>query len=90
MNNHVKWGFRQVSLETFWKNCKQRSKILFQQIWIGKEIGLFNPIEVDRIVEILEGDGYVLNSEVENAEIRITDKGKERLENNQIWLHHLR
>jgi predicted transcriptional regulator len=48
------------------------------------EIGLFNPAEVDRIVEILEGDGYVLNSEVEKAEIRITDKGKERLENNQI------
>jgi hypothetical protein len=32
----------------------------------------------------------VLNSEIEFAEIRITDKGKERLENNQIWLHYLR
>jgi hypothetical protein len=66
------------------KTANKGQKFFFNKYEIGKEIGLFNPVEVDRIVEILEGDGYVLNNEVENAEIRITDNGKERLENNQI------
>ena len=75
---------------TFLKKLQTSQNFFFSKYEIGKEIGLFNPAEVDRIIEILEGYGYVLNSEVENAEIRITDKGKERLENNQIWLRHLR
>ncbi len=76
-------AFDKFLLKLFEKTAKGQ-KFFFSKYDIGKEIGLFNSIEVDRIVEILEGDGYVLNSEVENAEIRITDKGKERLENNQI------
>ncbi len=76
-------AFDKFLLKLFEKTGKGQ-KFFFTKYDIGKEIGLFNPIEVDRIVEILEGDGYVLNSEVENAEIRITDKGKERLESNQI------
>ena len=77
-------AFDKFLLKLFEKTTNKGQKFFFSKYEIGKEIGLFNPIEVDRIVEILEGDGYVLNSEVENAEIRITDKGKERLENNQI------
>ncbi|HKQ21123.1 MAG TPA: hypothetical protein VJS91_03710 [Nitrososphaeraceae archaeon] len=81
MSNEV---FDKFLLKLFEKTANKGQKFFFSKYDIGKEIGLFNPAEVDRIVEILEGDGYVLNSEVENAEIRITDKGKERLENNQI------
>jgi hypothetical protein len=77
-------AFDKFLLKLFEKTANIGQKFFFSKYEIGKEIGLFNPAEVDRIVEILEGDGYVLNSEVENAEIRITDKGKERLENNQI------
>jgi hypothetical protein len=40
--------------------------------------------EVDRIVKILVGDGFVADNEVTDFKIRITDGGKKRLENNQI------
>ena len=77
-------AFDKFLLKLFEKTADKGQKSFFNKYEIGKEIGLFNPAEVDRIVEILQGDEYVLNSEVEFAEIRITDKGKERLENNQI------
>jgi hypothetical protein len=71
-------------LKLFEKNANKGQKFLFSKYEIGKETGLFNPSEVDRIVEILEGDECVLNSEVKSSDIRITDNGKERLEHNQI------
>ena len=77
-------AFDKFLLKLFEKTANRGQKSFFNKYEIGKEIGLFNPEEVDRIVEILQGDEYVLNSEIEFAEIRITDKGKERLENNQI------
>ncbi|HJR85751.1 MAG TPA: hypothetical protein VJ772_10350 [Nitrososphaeraceae archaeon] len=77
-------AFDKFLLKLFEKTANKGQKSFFNKYEIGKEIGLFNTTEVDRIVEILQGDEYVLNSEVEFAEIRITDKGKERLENNQI------
>ena len=77
-------AFDKFLLKLFEKTANKGQKLFFSKYEIGKEIGLFNPIEVDRIVEILKGDGYVIHSEVENTEIRITDKGKGRLENNQI------
>ncbi|HYY86805.1 MAG TPA: hypothetical protein VE594_06845 [Nitrososphaeraceae archaeon] len=77
-------AFDKFLLKLFEKTANKGQKLFFSRYEIGKEIGLFNPSEVDRIVEILKGDGYVLNNEVESAEIRITDKGKERLEHNQI------
>ena len=40
--------------------------------------------EVDRIVKILLGDGFVANNEGTDSKIQITEKGKKRLENNQI------
>ena len=77
-------AFDKFLLKLFEKTANKGQKSFFNKYEIGKEIGLFNRTEVDRIVEILQGDEYVLNSEIEFAEIRITDKGKERLENNQI------
>jgi len=77
-------AFDKFLLKLFEKTKIKGQKIFFSKYEIGKEIGLFNPSEVDRIVENLEGDGYVLNNEVKSGEIRITDKGKERLEHNQI------
>jgi hypothetical protein len=77
-------AFDKFLLKLFEKTANKGQKFFFNKYEIGKEMGIFNPSEVDRIVEILEGDGYVLTNEVKNAEIRITDKGKERLEHNQI------
>jgi hypothetical protein len=77
-------AFDKFLLKLFEKTANKGQKSFFNKYEIGKEIGLFSPTEVDRIVEILQGDEYVLNSEIEFEEIRITDKGKERLENNQI------
>jgi hypothetical protein len=76
--------FDKFLLKLFEKTANEGQKFFFNKYEIGKEIGLFNPTEVDRIVEILQADEYVLNNEVEFSGIRITDKGKERLENNQI------
>jgi Mn-dependent DtxR family transcriptional regulator len=75
-------AFDKFLLKLFEKTANKGQKFFFNKYEIGKEIGIFNPSEVDRIVEILEGDGYVLT--IKSAEIRITDKGKERLEHNQI------
>ena len=71
-------------LKLFEKTAGRGQKSYFSKYEIGKEIGLFDQAEVDRIAEILNGDGFVVNNEVEDSEIRLTDKGKKRLENNQI------
>jgi len=76
--------FDKFLLKLFEKPANKGQKFFFRKYGIEKEIGLFNPSEVDRIVEILEGDEYILISEVKSGDIRITDKGKERLEHNQI------
>ncbi|HXW12191.1 MAG TPA: hypothetical protein VD694_05470 [Nitrososphaeraceae archaeon] len=55
-------------MKLFEKTADKGQKFFFGKYEIGKEIGLFNPSEVDRIVEILQGDGYVLSSEVKSAE----------------------
>ena len=47
-------------------------------------MGLSDKQEVDRITEILHVDGFVSYNEVTLSKIRLTDKGKKRLENNQI------
>lgn len=77
-------AFDKFLLNLFEKTANKGQNFFFNKYEIGKEIGLFNSSEVDRIVEILEGDGFVLNNGVKTVEIRITDKGKERLEQNQI------
>lgn len=77
-------AFDNFLLKLFEKSADRGQKSFFSKYEIGKEIGLFDHNEVDRIVKILNGDGFVINNEVENSEIQITDKGKKRLENNQI------
>lgn len=77
-------AFDKFLLKLFEKTADRGQKSFFSKYEVGKEIGLFDQAEVDRIVKILHGDGFVINNEVENSEIQITDKGKKRLENNQI------
>ncbi len=55
----------------------------FNKYDIGKEIGLSDKQEVDRITEILYVDGFVSYDDT-HSKIQITSKGKKRLENNQI------
>jgi predicted transcriptional regulator len=55
-----------------------------QKYEIGKELGLLDTAEIDRVVNILVGDGFIANNEVTDSKIRITEEGKNRLENNQI------
>ena len=77
-------AFDRFLLKLFEKTADRGQKSYFSKYEIGKEIGLFDQAEVDRIAKILNGDGFLVNNEVEDSEIRITDKGKKRLENNQI------
>ncbi|HEY7695717.1 MAG TPA: hypothetical protein VH797_06445 [Nitrososphaeraceae archaeon] len=77
-------AFDKFLLKLFERTADKGQKFFFSKYEIGREIGLSSPSEVDRIVEILAGDGYVLNNKVKSEEIIITDKGKERLEHNQI------
>jgi len=56
----------------------------FNKYEIGKEIGLLDKSEIDRIVKILLGDGFVANNEGTDSKIQITDKGRKRLEYNQL------
>lgn len=77
-------AFDRFLLKLFEKTADRGQKSYFSRYEIGKEIGVFDQAEVDRIAKILHGDGFVVNNEVEDSEIRITDKGKKRLENNQI------
>ncbi|MFN2435180.1 MAG: hypothetical protein ABR515_07375 [Nitrososphaeraceae archaeon] len=77
-------AFDKFLLKLFEKTADRGQKSFFSKYEIGKEVGLFDRPEVDRIAKILIGDGFVVNNEVEDSEIRITDKGKKRLENNQI------
>ncbi|HEU5447198.1 MAG TPA: hypothetical protein VFU67_08665 [Nitrososphaeraceae archaeon] len=77
-------AFDKFLLKLFEKTADRGQKSYFSKYEIGKEIGLFDQVEVDRIAKILHDDGFVVNNEVEDSEIRITDKGKKRLENNQI------
>ncbi|HXV89711.1 MAG TPA: hypothetical protein VD710_11570 [Nitrososphaeraceae archaeon] len=77
-------AFDKFLLKLFEKTADRGQKNYFSKYEIGKEIGLFDQAKIDRIAKILHGDGFVVNNEVEDSEIRITDKGKKRLENNQI------
>ena len=77
-------AFDKFLLKLLEKTADRGQKSYFSKYEIGKEIGLFDQVEVDRIAKILHDDGFVVNNEVEDSEIRITDKGKKRLENNQI------
>ena len=77
-------AFDKFLLILFEKTADKGEISYFNKYEIGKEIGLLDEREVDRIVKILIGDGFVANNEGTDSKIQITEKGKKRLENNQI------
>jgi hypothetical protein len=77
-------AFDKFLLKLFEKTADKGEISYFNKYEIGKEIGLLDKSEIDRIVKILLGDGFVSNSEGSDSNIQITEKGKKRLENNQI------
>ena len=81
MSNEV---FDKFLLKLFEKTADEGKISYFNRYEIGKELELLDKTEVDRIVKILVGDGFVADNEVTDFKIRITDEGKKRLENNQI------
>lgn len=77
-------AFDKFLLKLFEKTADKGEISYFNKYEIGKEIGLLDKSEIDRIVKILIGDGFVANNEGSDSNIQITEKGKKRLENNQI------
>jgi hypothetical protein len=77
-------AFDKFLLKLFEKTADKGKISYFSKYDIGKDIGLLDEAEIDRIVKILLGDGFVANNGSTDSKIRITDKGQKRLENNQI------
>lgn len=77
-------AFDRFLLKLFEKTADKGEISYFDKYEIGKEIGLLDKSEIDRIVKILHGDGFVSNNEATDWKIRITDEGRKRLENNQL------
>jgi hypothetical protein len=77
-------AFDKFLLKLFEKSAVKDESTYFNIYEIGKEIGILDKSEINRIVRILHSDGFVGNNEAVDSEIQITDKGKKRLENNQI------
>jgi hypothetical protein len=77
-------AFDRFLLKLFEKTANKGEISYFNKYEIGIEIGLLDKSEIDRIVKILHGDGFVSNNEATDSKIRITDKGRKRLENNQL------
>ena len=77
-------AFDKFLLKLFEKTADKGEISYFNKYEIGKEIGLLDKSEIDRIVKILHGDGFVANDQRTDSKIQITEKGKKRLENNQI------
>ena len=77
-------AFDKFLLKLFEKNADKGESSYFNKYEIGRELGLLDEREVDSIVKILLGDGFVANNEGNDSIIQITEKGRKRLENNQI------
>jgi hypothetical protein len=77
-------AFDRFLLKLFEKTADKGEISYFDKYEIGKEIGLLDKSEIDRIVKILHGDGFVSSNEATDSKIRITDEGRKRLENNQL------
>ena len=77
-------AFDRFLLKLFEKTADKGEISYFDKYEIGRQVGLLDEREVDRIVKILLADGFVANNDVTDSKIQITDKGKKRLENNQI------
>jgi hypothetical protein len=76
--------FDKFLLKFFDKTTHEGEISYFNKYEIGKELGLLDTAEIDRVVNILVGDGFIANNEVTDSKIRIREEGKNRLENNQI------
>jgi len=81
MSNEV---FDKFLLKLFERTADKGEISYFNKYDIGKELGFLEKAEIDRVVNILVGDGFIANNEVTDSKIRITEEGKKRLENNQI------
>jgi hypothetical protein len=77
-------AFDKFLLKLLEKTAVKDELTYFNIYVIGKEIGIYDESEINRIVKILHSDGFVANKKELDSEIRITEKGKKRLENNQI------
>lgn len=77
-------AFDKFLLKLFEKTAVKDELTYFSMYEIGKEIGIYDESEINRIVKILHSDGFVANKKELDSEIRITEKGNKRLENNQI------
>jgi hypothetical protein len=77
-------AFDKFLLKLFEKTADKGESSFFNKYEIGREVGLLDEREVERIVKILLGDGFVANNEGTDSKIQITEKGQKRLENNQI------
>lgn len=77
-------AFDKFLLKLFEKTAVKDELTYFNMYEIGKESGIYDDSEINSIVKILHSDGFVANKKELDSEIRITDKGKKRLENNQI------
>jgi SOS-response transcriptional repressor LexA len=77
-------AFDRFLLKLFEKTADKGEISYFNKYEIGKEIGLLDKSEIDRIVKILHDDGFVSNNEATDSKIRISDKGRKRLENHQL------
>lgn len=77
-------AFDKFLLKLSEKTADKGERSYFNKYEIGRELGLLDKREVDSIVKILLGDGFVANNEGTDSKIQITKKGQKRLENNQI------
>jgi hypothetical protein len=77
-------AFDRFLLKLFEKTADKGEISYFNKYEIGKEIGLLDKSEIDRIVKFLHDDGFVSNNEATDSKIRISDKGRQRLENHQL------
>jgi hypothetical protein len=77
-------AFDKFLLKLFEKTADKVERSYFNKYEIGRELDLLDKREVDRIVKILLGDGFVANNEGTDSKIQITEKGQKRVENNQI------
>jgi hypothetical protein len=67
-------AFDKFLLKLFEKTAVKDELTYFNIYVIGKEIGIYDESEINRIVKILHSDGFVANKKELDSEIRITDK----------------
>ena len=71
-------------LKLFERTADKGESSSFNKYETGRELGLVDAREVERIVKILLYDGFGANNEVTDSKFKITEKGQKRVENNQI------